>query len=145
MQALELFEQYLKSHGQSITTPRRFIFTLFLNSPHLSVEQVLELTRGSINRASVYRIIARFEEMGLLDRIYLSRNEYRLELAEQFSSHHHNFICERCGSVISFAEPALMPDMLRRLSERHGLDISHHTFSLRGCCKACRTSLTTKT
>lgn len=138
MQPFELFEQLLQRHGQSLTSPRKLIFTLFLNSPRLSPAQVIELTRSTVNRASVYRTLTLFEELRILQRIHLTSEAYVLELGEQFSGHHHNFVCSTCGQVIPFAEPPLMPDSIRRLATQHGFSIDSHEFLLRGQCNRCK-------
>jgi Fur family zinc uptake transcriptional regulator len=105
----------------------------------LSAYDILDQLRGDGLRAplQVYRALDKLTERGLA---------HRLESLNAFvccaDAHCHEAgtiafaICERCGHVEEFAEPAL-EGQLKRWSKASGFRPSRMTLELRGLCKAC--------
>lgn len=145
MQSLTLLEARLVDHGQSLTHARKLIFLLFTNQPYISVDQVLSLIGTNVNRATIYRTIALFEDLDILSRLYVTRDTYLLSLREPFASHHHVFLCTHCFEVTTFSEPAFLPDALSAASKKIEGSVHSHELVLRGVCARCHTGAQTKT
>jgi Fur family ferric uptake transcriptional regulator len=90
----------------------------------------------SVDRASVYRTVALFERLGIVQR--LSHGwKYSLELTDRFSPHHHHLTCDNCGLSIAFEEPALFKAIIFELSRAHQFTADSHQLEIRGLCSSC--------
>lgn len=87
----------------------------------------------SISLDTVYRILYRLEDEGLISRVQMSGD--RLRFDGNVTVHHH-FVCSSCGLVHDFISNDLerlrLPDELRTLGEIH----SRH-LQVRGVCRNC--------
>lgn len=97
-----------------------------------------ELRRGSEPpaRASVYRALEQLEQLGLVQRLEVSRGTAGYERVEPSGHHHHHAICRDCGRVVPFEDPGL-ERAIGRLSERVRFEVSDHDVVLRGLCDRC--------
>ena len=104
----------------------------------IEIEDALrgEPTRG-VSRASVYRILDELEGLRLVQRVDLGQAMVRYERACGRESHHHHLVCDGCGIVMPFSDPAL-ERAITSLSERVPLAVSEHEIVLRGSCRDCR-------
>ncbi|MEK7152407.1 MAG: hypothetical protein AAB834_00535 [Patescibacteria group bacterium] len=66
--ARDTFRKLLKEHGYSITQARTAVFDALLGQEPLSM-QALVGRAGQIDRASVYRAIALFERLHIVQRL----------------------------------------------------------------------------
>ena len=60
-----------------------------------------------VGRASVYRALEQLEQLGLVQRLEVSRGTAGYERVEPGGHHHHHAICRRCGRMVPFEDPAL--------------------------------------
>jgi Fur family ferric uptake transcriptional regulator len=98
-----------------------------------------ELRRGQDEppaRASVYRALEQLEQLGLVQRLEVSRGTAGYERVEPGGHHHHHAICRECGRMIPF-EDAGLERAIGRLSERVRFEVSDHDVVLRGRCERC--------
>ena len=104
----------------------------------LEIEQALRRSRpGGVSRASIYRILDELEGLELLRRVQTGQAMVRHEPAREGPEHHHHhLVCESCGAVEPFSDPALERE-LGRLSERVPLAVAEHEIVLRGTCAQC--------
>jgi Fur family ferric uptake transcriptional regulator len=90
-----------------------------------------------VGRASVYRSLELLAELKLVQRIELGDGSARFEAAGPTDDHHHHVVCESCGQIEPFHDPAL-ERAIERLSGRLGYAVDGHEVVLRGACRACR-------
>ncbi|HXH89668.1 MAG TPA: Fur family transcriptional regulator [Gaiellaceae bacterium] len=87
--------------------------------------------------ASVYRVLELLTELRLLQRIEVGDGIARFEPIAG-SDHHHHVVCDDCGRVEPFSDPALERAILGA-SGRLDFTIGAHEVVLRGECADCRT------
>jgi len=108
----------------------------------LSAQQIEDALRGGqpggrrVSRASVYRILDELESFGLVQRVETGQTMVRYERASEPSAHHHHLVCDECGVVMPFSDPAL-ERAIETLSHRVPLDVSEHEIVLHGACRDC--------
>ncbi len=136
MNSTDQLAQVLKQHGQSITKQRRCVFdALQGREPQTMHEIVSNCTQ--IDRASVYRAIALFERLGIVQRLQTGW-KYRLELSDEFHEHHHHATCLLCGQSQVVAEDSAVEQQLHRLAEQLGFQLEKHQLELQGYCAKCQ-------
>jgi Fur family transcriptional regulator, ferric uptake regulator len=104
----------------------------------LEIEDALrgEGARRRVSRASVYRILDELEGLGLVQRVEIGQAMVRYEQVCGEEEHHHHLVCDECGVVIPFSDPAL-ERAISSLSERVPLAVSEHEIVIRGACREC--------
>jgi Fur family ferric uptake transcriptional regulator len=103
----------------------------------LELDDELRAKAGSrVGRASVYRALEQLEQLGLVQRLEVSRGTAGYERVEPGGHHHHHAICRRCGRMIPFEDPAL-ERAIERVSKRVSFEVSDHDVVLRGLCRSC--------
>ncbi|HEX4008452.1 MAG TPA: Fur family transcriptional regulator [Solirubrobacteraceae bacterium] len=106
----------------------------------LEIEAKLKTGRSGarpVARASVYRVLDLLQEHGLVNRIDLGDGITRYEIVDPGGHHHHHMLCDQCGRLVPFHDPALERS-ISRLSTRLGFDTTDHEVTLRGSCTHCR-------
>lgn len=129
------FTTILKEHRVSITTARKAIFETLLEAEEPLKNGEIARRTPSVDRASVYRTLELFNELGLTETIIRGWTPLT-ELAEPFKAHHHHLICERCGNVIEI-ENETLEDVLQLVASRHQFILKKHTVELSGVCSSC--------
>ncbi len=105
----------------------------------LTAQEMEDLLRGakrSVSRASIYRVLDELEGLRLVQRVETGQAMVRYERVCDAEEHHHHLVCERCGVVIPFSDPAL-EQAISSLSRRVPLVVSEHEIVLRGQCRDC--------
>jgi Fur family transcriptional regulator, ferric uptake regulator len=133
--AVERFKVLLKDHGQSLTAARMAVFTALLGQEPMAMHTLVRRAAG-IDRASVYRAVALFERLGIVQRLNTGW-KYKLELSDKFADHHHHMTCTQCGATIAINEDEL-EQLLGRLAEAYGFTPTAHQLEIQGLCRSCR-------
>lgn len=130
------FAETLKKQGHSLTHARHEVFKALENKEPMTMH---DLIKGlpSIDRASIYRTIALFEKLGIVQRLQIGW-KYKLELADTFNYHHHHLSCRRCGSIISLREDSMLEANLNSLAAEYGYRDLSHQLEVTGICKNCQ-------
>jgi Fur family ferric uptake transcriptional regulator len=106
----------------------------------LTALEIEDALRGEpsrrVSRASVYRILDELERLRLVQRVDIGQSMVRYERACELEDHHHHLVCDECGLVMPFSDPALEL-AITSLSERVPLSVSEHEIVLHGCCRDC--------
>lgn len=102
----------------------------------LELDDELRRRKPPIGRASIYRALDQFEELGLVQRIEMTRGIAAYERIDPDGHHHHHAICRRCGKLETF-EDGDLERVIDKVSGRVPFDISEHDVVLRGVCKRC--------
>src|SRR5882757_6163161 len=107
----------------------------------LSALEIEDALRGSstrrVSRASVYRILEELERLRLVQRVEIGQAMLRYERVCAEEGHHHHLVCDECGIVMPFSDPAL-EQAITSLSERVPLAVSEHEIVIHGACRDCR-------
>lgn len=98
----------------------------------------LEIDRRlpSVGRASVYRTLEQLEQLHLVHRVDVGGEGVAFERNDP-GGHHHHMVCERCGRLLPFSDPAL-ERAIEGVGERAEFEITAHDVLLRGRCPDCR-------
>lgn len=109
------------------------------NHKHLSVpdlQQLLEAKGFKPNKTTLYRMLEKLVEDGLVETPLLDTKVTYYELK---TYHHHHFRCESCDAIKCIADPELESQIhaLEHKLEAKGLKITNHNFSLSGKCLTC--------
>jgi Fur family ferric uptake transcriptional regulator len=139
MATQDLFEKTLQENNYSITGPRQCVFGLLVNKEPQSMAELLALSQGRLDRASLYRTIELFEKLGIVQRLYIGFR-YKVELTDLYSHHHHHISCLGCGKVIPLDEHEQIERMISLLAKRHGVTAQSHQLEIQGFCSACNAS-----
>lgn len=92
-------ELLLKSHGKSVTKERIEVFQSLQNM-HLFQSSDLVEKCPHIGRASIFRVLNLFVEIGILRKLNLENRGDFYERANQ--SHHEHFECSNCHAILHF-------------------------------------------
>ena len=102
----------------------------------LQLDDELRRREPPVGRASIYRALEQFEELGLVLRIEMTRGTAAYERVAPDGHHHHHAICRNCGKMETFEDDDL-ERVIGRVSGRMSFDISEHDVVLRGLCRGC--------
>ncbi|HSW25678.1 MAG TPA: ferric iron uptake transcriptional regulator, partial [Burkholderiaceae bacterium] len=100
----------LKSSGLKATLPRIKILEVFQKTAvrHMTAEDVYKALLhedADIGLATVYRVLMKFEQAGLLKRSHFESGKSVFELNE--GQHHDHLVCLTCGRVEEFYDPEI--------------------------------------
>ncbi|HEX4775053.1 MAG TPA: Fur family transcriptional regulator [Candidatus Saccharimonadales bacterium] len=129
----------LRENGLSVTKQRLFVFELLEGKEPLSMYELYDLAKGQLDRASLYRIISIFEELGVVQRVNIGW-KYKLELSDKYTEHHHHLTCLNCQKVIPINE-AELEAFITNLAATHNFKPAEHQIEIQGYCLACQKAL----
>lgn len=133
---IERLAETLKSHGLSLTRPRKRVFETLNGQEPLPLSAMVDAC-PDIDRASVYRTLDVFERLGIIRKIPIGWN-YRYELTDSFSHHHHHAVCLRCGTLLALPDSPALESALQHLATKQDFKVVDHEIELRGYCSNCR-------
>lgn len=126
----------LKQAKKSITKVRLAVFAALEEQGPLTMHQLVAKLPGA-DRASVYRAVALFERLGIVQRLNIGW-KYQLELSDKFAAHHHHLSCTRCGRTTALSE-AELERFIERLARQHHFLPTAHQLEIQGACQNCQT------
>lgn len=88
-----------------------------------------------IGRATIFRTLELFTELGLLERIDLPTGEHAYVACEPL--HHHHVICSNCGRQTE-VDDAGVQAIVNEMARRTGYRIDRHRLELYGTCPSCQ-------
>lgn len=130
----------MKYHGYKLTGKRRYLFNiLHTNQRFMSVKDIYQQLikkYPSISFDTIYRNLAMFVEVGVVEQTELNgERKFRLvcEHHTQHVHHHHHFICTSCGktTIIQGDCP------IEQIEKPSDFTITGHRFEIYGNCKEC--------
>lgn len=126
----------LKSHGYSLTKPRIEVFKYLIGKEPLSISAVTKSLETTVDRASIYRTVTLFQQLGIVQRHNIGW-KYKIELTDMFSDHHHHFTCTLCGKIVAINETEL-ESFIDSLAKQYGFTATQHQIELQGICASCK-------
>jgi len=130
-------QNLLKANGCSLTAPRKIVFVALQHEEPQSMHDIVAACHDKVDRASVYRTIQLFEQLGVVQRLQIGW-KYKLELSDKFSTHHHHLSCIKCGRTIAIDEDIALEKRMRLLAKTHDFLPQDHQLEIRGLCKLCQ-------
>ncbi len=129
----------LRKQGRRLTGPRRTVWrTLYAADEHLTAGQVTARAQAAdpgTNRASVYRALSLFAELGLVRELHLGADQpSRWETAHADDQFH--LLCEECGQVDHHAG-RLVEQVRSHLTDQHGFKARKVELHVSGQCTRC--------
>ena len=126
----------LKSTGLKATLPRLKILEIFQKGKqrHMTAEdvfRVLMVDRSDVGLATVYRVLAQFEQADILSRSHFEGGKAVYELNE--GQHHDHLVCLDCGRVEEFYD-AQIEQRQQEVAKHKGFAIADHALSLYAHC-----------
>ena len=100
------------------------------------MRELTERAMPRMDRASVYRTVALFERIGIVQRINIGW-KYKLELSDAFTEHHHHLTCLQCKRVIQINTHAIEL-FIKDLTRSHHFKPVDHQIEVQGICEACQ-------
>ncbi len=133
----------LKSEGLRVTRPRLSVAATMLSvadeflSPEEIHKKITTSRKDSCDLVSVYRVLTKFEELGLVTKssFHGEANRFKLSKNLKKDSHRHYFKCLEC----QFIEPirdCLVVKKEKELMESGYKNLSHH-LEITGVCPKC--------
>jgi len=119
-----------------MTAARQYVCELLWSHEPQSMRDLTLRSHGVIDRSSLYRTVHLFEQLGLVQRIYIGW-KYKIELSDIFTHHHHHISCLGCGKVVAMTEEAEIEQLISQLAARHDFIAQSHQLEVRGYCAVC--------
>ncbi len=124
--------------GYYVTEPRRAVAGLVAErGDHFTALDLVGEARRrrlGVGRATVFRVLEVFEELGLVERVDLPTGGHAYVVCEP--AHHHHVICQRCGAGVE-VEDCGMDAVAREVERRTGYVVASHRVELFGLCGGC--------
>ena len=128
----------LDTSGHRLTEPRRAVAELVdRRSGHFTAADLVadaHAERPGIGRATVFRALELFQELGVIERIDLPSGEHAYVVCEP--EHHHHVICSNCGRSADIDDRGIKA-LNKKIAKRTGYRIDQHRVELFGLCPAC--------
>lgn len=131
-----LFEERLRTAGQSITTPRLVVFDYLVGRGPVAINEVMVACLPRADRASIYRTLEVFRRLEIISELTIN-GQRAIELGEDYSGHHHHLSCSACGKSLDIIDVTI-ERRLDRLAEQYGFLITGHQLEVSGLCSTCR-------
>ncbi len=135
-------EDRLRRADQRYTTGRRAIIELLVGAGQpVSIGDIAERL-PELPRSSAYRHLVDLQVAGVVRRVAANDEFARYELEEEFTEHHHHFLCIDCGTVIDVTPPPAFERTIAaavdQLAEVQGFEPQGHRLDILGLCGDCR-------
>jgi Fur family ferric uptake transcriptional regulator len=126
----------LKSTGLKATIPRLKILEVFQRGTqrHMTAEDVYRVLlqeHADVGLATVYRVLAQFEQASILSRSNFESGKAVYELNE--GQHHDHLVCLDCGRVEEFYDEEIEKRQ-NAVAKAKGFSIADHALSLYANC-----------
>ncbi len=96
--------------------------------------QLVSKKDDTVSLATVYRSLALFKKVGLIDEHRLGKTRCCYELKQ--SLEHQHMLCQGCGKVFDFESPLIL-ELIKAIQEKQGFTIEKVELCLQGRCSHC--------
>ncbi len=130
----------LDGAGYRLTAPRRAVATLVAErTSHFTADELVTAARRrrlGVGRATVFRALELFVDLGLVERLDLPSGEHAYVGCVPGSSHHHHIVCSECGRATDVDGCGLQA-AVEEAARSTGYEVTHHRLELFGVCPDC--------
>lgn len=127
----------MKKDGYSLTKPRKIVFDFLHEQEPQSMQVLIKRAETKVDRATVYRTIELFENLGVVHRLNIGW-KYKVELSDVFHAHHHHFYCTNCGNTYPLEPNSMLETMIDSVVAHEGFSPRGHSLEIQGLCSECR-------
>ena len=124
----------LRKAGLKVTLPRVRILQLLTTAEederHMSAEDIYKALMEAgedVGLATVYRVLAQFEQAGIVVRHNFEPGSAVFEVVDE--GHHDHMVCLDTGAVIEFVDPKI-EQRQKIVAEEHGYELVEHSLVL---------------
>lgn len=139
--AVEVFENFLRTKNLKHSKPRRDILDVFMDSEgHLSAQELFDLVKqknARVGFATVYRTLKLLEECGLARSMDYGDGTQRYE-PDRFQ--HHHVICTACNRTVEFLSPELEA-LLYQVQQSYDFAPQVHAVRILSLCRDCNAAV----
>ena len=141
----QAWTEALDRAGHFVTAPRRAVAEMLAErDEHFTALDLVgeaKRRRLGVGRATVFRALEIFEELGLVERIDLPNGTHAYVVCQP--SHHHHVVCTNCGRTAEVGDLGLdvIADEVR---SQTGFVLDSHRIELYGLCEDCRQRATSE-
>ena len=129
----------LDEAGYFVTEPRRVVAEMVAgrDSHFTANDLVSEAKRGrlGVGRATVFRALELFEQLGLVERLDLPNGDHAYVVCQP--AHHHHVICTVCGRSAEVGDLGI-DSIAGEVESQTGYTLDSHRIELYGLCPECR-------
>ena len=128
----------LQQVGGKVTKHKLAILQLFKTRKHLDVTTVHALLNQGgerVSLATIYRVIATFENAGMIMKHNFNSDQATYELVKS-NEHHDHLICIKCDRVIEFYNQKL-EQIQEQIASKNKFKLVNHRLNLYGICEKC--------
>jgi Fe2+ or Zn2+ uptake regulation protein len=130
----------LDEAGYFVTEPRRVVAEMVADrDSHFTANELVgeaKRARLRVGRATVFRALELFEQLGLVERVDLPNGGHAYVVCQP--AHHHHVICTNCGRSAEVADLGIS-SITAEVESRTGYALDSHRIELYGLCPECRT------
>ena len=126
----------MKIPGMRWTRERQEILD-FIKKEHLISAQILEAHFPHIGRASIFRTLKTFCDIGILRRVNFGKGYDEYESVDSTHSHHEHMRCTKCEKIISF-DSEFICKLLTKVAKNYGFQMKEHSINLLWVCRECQ-------
>ncbi|MHB1564911.1 MAG: Fur family transcriptional regulator [Leptospirillum sp.] len=129
----------LAEKGCRLTEQRNIILKSLLSFPltfsPMDLEKRLMKTDPALGRATIFRAIDLFLEMGILEKIHRESGDDVYLVGSV--GHHHHLICRVCGEIrdINFCP---FEEGIHEIMRKEGYSEGYHRIEIEGICGVCK-------
>jgi Fur family ferric uptake transcriptional regulator len=131
-------KDFFQDHGLKNTPSRDAIYHL-LEDQLLTADQVFQklIAKGfSLSFSTVYRILEKFVEKGIVEAVKL-QGEASVLYQVVSTHHHHQLVCTRCHQIETIEECPI-DAFEQMIAKQHKFTIESHQMILYGICDHCK-------
>lgn len=134
------FREALRNIGSKVTPSRLAVLKILKKAKQpLSAQVIIDMIKGDINQATIYRILKNFQKKNLIRPVDFRHNHAHYELNEgKDKKHHHHLICIQCGQSedIAYCDIEIVEEMVIRRSKNFQ-ELTEHSLEFYGICNKC--------
>jgi Fe2+ or Zn2+ uptake regulation protein len=127
----------IRSNGGRLTVPLRVLVEVLVNhDDHRTADELIAAVderMPGIAPSTVYRLLQRLEEAGVIEHIHIGRGPtiYHLRHHE-----HGHLVCHQCGAIIDIPEAAF-DGLARAVGRDYDFTVDPRHAAVLGRCRAC--------
>ena len=127
-------ENILRENNNRVTPERVALFN-FLKTKHIFTYNDIESNFKDVWRASIFRTLNLFLDLGLIRKLDLGEKTATYEINDH-AHHHEHMKCEKCEVVISFDSDPICKKLFAKAKDLW-FEIKAHNIGIVGICKNC--------